>query len=181
MQIDKSNLTTAINLLSNLYPGLEHPKGENVTKQRDWDDAVSKSEFLNLHNSAHQVDSARLLAAASPHTGAWLQALPLPQLGLHLDNDSARIAVALRLGAQICEPHRCRCGQKVDSSGHHGLACQKSAGRCPRHSAVNDIVKRGLVTAGIPAMLEPVGLDRGNGKCPDGITVFPFSQGKSLC
>ena len=30
-------------------------------------------------------------------------------------------------------------------------------------------------------MLEPVGLDRGNGKRPDGITVFPFSQGKSLC
>ena len=30
-------------------------------------------------------------------------------------------------------------------------------------------------------MLEPVGLDRGDGKRPDGLTIFPFSHGKSLC
>ena len=55
-----------------------------------------------------------------------------------------------------------------------------SAGRFPRHSALNDIIKRGLGAAGFPSQLEPVGLDRGDGKRPDGITLFPFRSGKSL-
>ena len=32
----------------------------------------------------------------------------------------------------------------------------------------------------VNAVLEPVGLDRGDGKRPDGMTVFPFSRGKCL-
>ena len=69
----------------------------------------------------------------------------------------------------------------VDSLGHHGLSCKKSAGRLPRHSNLNDVIKRSLSSVGIPSRLEPVGLNRGDGKRPDGITTFPFSQGKYLC
>ena len=64
--------------------------------------------------------------------------------------------------------------------GLHGLSFQRSAGRLPRHSSLNDIIKRSLKQAGVPSWLEPVGLDRGDGRRPDGITVFPFSNGKSL-
>ena len=35
-------------------------------------------------------------------------------------------------------------------------------------------------SAGFNAVLEPVGLDRGDGKRPDDMTVFPFSRGKYL-
>ena len=45
---------------------------------------------------------------------------------------------------------------------------------------MNDVVKRGLEAAGFPSQLEPVGLDRGDGKRPDGITMFPFKSGKAL-
>ena len=153
---------------------MQKPSTEKQNSQKEWDDAVSKSEFTDLLNSAHQVDQARLLAAASPHSGSWLTAIPLAQLGLHLDNDSVHIAIALCLGTPICQPHRCRCGKLVDAYGRHGLSCLKSAGRIPRHAAINDIIKRALATAGIPATLEPAGLDRGNGKRPDGITIFPW-------
>ena len=68
----------------------------------------------------------------------------------------------------------------MDSRGLHGLSCRYSAGRFPRHSAMNDVVKRALQKAGLPSVLEPPGLDRGDGSRPDGITVFPFSGGKSL-
>ena len=34
---------------------------------------------------------------------------------------------------------------------------------------------------GLHSVLEPIGIDREDGKRPDGITVFLFSQGKSLC
>ena len=46
--------------------------------------------------------------------------------------------------------------------------------------ALNDIIKRALTSAGFNAVLEPVGLDRGDGKRPDGMTVFAFSMGKCL-
>ena len=68
----------------------------------------------------------------------------------------------------------------MDSRGLHGLSCKYSAGRFPRHSAMNDVIKRAIQKAGLPSVLEPPGLDRRDGSRPDGITVFPFSGGRSL-
>ena len=131
--------------------------------------------------TANQVHRARLLAARSPDLGAWLGATPLPSLGLHLDNTTVQVEVALRLGAPICEAHLCRCGRRVDRLGHHGLSCRYSEGRQPRHTHLNDVVKRALATAGIPSWLEPVGLDHGDARRPDGVTIFPYHRGKSMC
>ena len=69
----------------------------------------------------------------------------------------------------------------LDTRGLHGLSCRFSAGWLPRHSALNEIVKQSLQSAGIPSVLEPAGMDRGDGKRPDGVAVFPFARGKSLC
>ena len=120
------------------------------------------------------------MSASQPHSGDWLNSLPSPSIGTLLDSNCLRIGVSLRLGLRVCVPHRCRCGATVDDFGIHPLSCRYSAGRFPRHSALNDIVKRGLAAAGFPSQLEPVGLDRGDGKRPDGITLFPFKSGKSL-
>ena len=47
---------------------------------------------------------------------------------------------------------------------------------------VKSICQRvGIPSAGIPSWLEPVGLNRGDGRRPDGVTIFPYSRGKSLC
>ena len=109
-----------------------------------------------------------------------MNALPAACLGTLLDNDSFRVAVALRLGAPLCSPHVCRCGQQVSEDGAHGLSCRLSAGRLSRHSAVNDLIKRALVTAGVPSILEPSGVSRNDGKRPDGMSIFPWSRGKAL-
>ena len=42
------------------------------------------------------------------------------------------------------------------------------------------MIKRGLAAAGLPSVLEPAGLDRGDGRRPDGITTFPYAEGKCL-
>ena len=68
----------------------------------------------------------------------------------------------------------------IDSDGLHLLSSRYSAGRFQRHLALKDIVKRVLDATGTHSVLEPVGLDRGDGRRPDGITVFPFLQGNSL-
>ena len=52
--------------------------------------------------------------------------------------------------------------------------------RLPRHTALNDVILGSLQSAGIPALLQPAGLDHGGGYRPDGITLFPYARGKSL-
>ena len=134
-----------------------------------------------LDEASDDVSRARLLAAATKESGAWLHALPVSSLGLRMDDDSLRIAVGLRLGAPICGPHLCHhCGAEVDVLGRHGLSCRKSEGRHHRHAAVNDIIHRTLVSAHVPSRLEPPGLLRSDGKRPDGVTVVPWRCGKLL-
>ena len=91
------------------------------------------------------------------------------------DNEAVRVAVALRLGLEMCEPHQCPCGTMVDALGTHGLSCRKSAGRGARHQQLNDLVYRALRRADIPAAKEPAGLVRTDGKRPDGLTVSQYA------
>ena len=151
----------------------------NLT-QRNLDELASKHRFEDLLTRANQVNRARLLAAASPHSGAWLSAIPAERLGLLLPDEAVRANVALRLGTPVQQTHRCRCGTMSDALGHHSLSCHRNQGRLPRHAALNDVVYRALAAAGLAAILEPRGLDRGDGRRPDGITVFPFRQGRML-
>lgn len=68
----------------------------------------------------------------------------------------------------------------VEANGHHALSCCRCSGRFPRHHALNDIVRRALISANIPCVLEPPGLCRTDGKRPDGLTLVPWQKGKSL-
>jgi hypothetical protein len=97
-----------------------------ATEQKCWDEPLLNGQQMFVLSAARdQVSKARLIAAAAPHSGAFLHARPCLSLGTRLDDSSLRIAVALRLGAPICAPHACICGGIVDSTGTHGLSCRK--------------------------------------------------------
>ena len=72
------------------------------------------------------------------------------------------------------------CGKLVNDLGRHGLSCKNAKGTHARHSQANDLIKRALGSARVPAILEPPGLVRSDFKRPDGLTLYPWSQGKSL-
>ena len=103
--------------------------------QKNWDDMLLEAD---------QVSRARLMATAQKESGAWLNALPVSSLGTLLDSEVFRVAIAIRVGADVCIPHSCPRGGRMDSRGLHGLSCKYSAGRFPRHSAMNDVIKRAL-------------------------------------
>jgi len=128
------------------------------------------------------VDHARLLAVTSPHSGDWLHALPLSGCGLRLDDKAIHIAVGLRLGAIICEPHQCPCRTSDDANGLHGLSCKGGTGRSARHHASNDLLWRALskTVIGWTAVKEPSGLLRTDGKRPDGVTQLPWRTGNCV-
>ena len=68
----------------------------------------------------------------------------------------------------------------LDQWGHHGLSCKKSRGRQGRHSALNESIQRALGSAKVTSILEPPGLDRGDNKRPDVLTIYPWKFGKPL-
>ena len=154
---------------------------DNPLFQSEWDSPLYNIRHRKLIDSAStKQETARLLAVSSENASDFLYALPVSSLGLKLPDSTLRIACALRLGSQICQPHKCPCGVDVDSLGRHGLLCKLQIGRHPRHSQINDIVKRALTSAEFPSRLEPAGLCRKDGKRPDGLTLFPYKQGKCL-
>ena len=150
--------------------------------QRSWDQPRVQATLDGLLDATNgPKDRARLLAASTKESGAWLNAPPITSLGLRMDDEVVRIAVGLRLGVPLCHPHTCcHCGTLVDKWATHGLSCYKSEGRFSRHAAFNDIIKRSLAAAHIPSMLEPTGLCRSDGKRPDGVTIIPWKSGRTL-
>ena len=155
--------------------------GDAAVSQKAWDQPIIKLAYTQILQGSNDVESrARLLAVASRESGAWLHAIPIPSLGTKLSNDCVRIAVGLRLGTDICTPHKCICNAEIDSKGRHGLSCNKCLGRYPRHQEINTIIQRSLTSAGVSSILEPPGCARNDGRRPDGMTLFPWEGGRSL-
>jgi len=175
------NCDAALDEGLSLRQGLAVPDVSVRGFQSEWEKPVMEMTLNSLKLSAPNAQAtARLLALQQPNAGDWLHALPSPQLGTLLDNESFRVICALRLGGSVCQPHRCSCGEEVCANGYHGLKCKFSRGRRSRHEAVNDILSRALRTAEVPNVREPPGCSRQDGKKPDGLTLVPWKRGRSL-
>ena len=99
---DDQELRVAVEKWQN--EGLALAEGALKSRQRSWDEPKSVATAARLLEEADQLSRARLLASASRESGLWLHALPVPSLGTLLDAESFRIAIALRVGADVCEP-----------------------------------------------------------------------------
>ena len=154
---------------------------EHAGKQSTWDRPGVQSVKTQLQaDLVEPCHKAAFLAAAAPHSGDWLAALPITACGLRLDDEAIRVAVDLRLGLALCVPHPCNCGAQVDARGVHAMVCKRAPGRVMRHQALNDIIARAFASAGVPVTKEPTGLSRSDGKRPDGLTLIPWQAGKPL-
>lgn len=129
---------------------------------------------------SNEVDRARLNGCSAPWAGDWLQAVPSGKVGTRLTNEQLRIAVSLRLGANVFLPHTCVCGAVSDALGNHALCCKFQRGRFARHTLGNNVILRALNSADVPSQLEPPGLSRTDGKRPDGVSLIPWSRGRSI-
>lgn len=171
--VEISDYDNGFNAWQQLNP--EHFPLESTHSQKQWDTIQIDRLFDGLQFE-NEEDVARMLSIQKTEAGAWLHALPSRTLGTLLENNTFRIIVGLRLGLDICAPHTCICGSRVNSKGRHGLKCKKSAGRWSRHAELNNIIKRALGTVDIPARLEPPGLFRDDGKKVDRISLIPWKK-----
>ena len=134
---------------------------------------------MRLWNRLLQISTRFDFWLCRAHSTDWLHALSISSCGLRLDNEAIRVAVGLRLGLELCQPHSCPCGAVVDARGLHGLSCKKNAGRSLRHFQINDLTFRTLKRPDIASTKEPKGLVREDGKKPDGLTLVPWKAGKA--
>ena len=87
-------------------PTQQNPLSKTQHIQKAWDGPVAANQKnLILARAPSDVDKARLLAAASAHSGDWLHAPLITAVGLRLSDEAIRVAVAHRLGSKACEPH----------------------------------------------------------------------------
>ncbi|OWA51473.1 hypothetical protein BV898_15954 [Hypsibius exemplaris] len=146
-----------------------------------WDRPIIELAIESLITTAEVTGRASLLAVMSEFAGVCLNFLLVSSLGNLLDDNCLRILVVLRLGATGCQPHNCHVyGKEVRENGHRGLSCAYGISRGSRHSAINEVVKRALVSAGVPAVPVTPGLCRVDGKQPNEMTMTPFQHGKAL-
>ena len=141
---------------------------------------MCKAFYSQLEKTLSQHKLASLVSSYQNCSSAWLNCLLNSATGGLPDDAPFRIAISLRLGLRLCSPHKGRCGAQIDVLGRHPLFCKLSAGRIPRHCALNDLIKHALNKTGFPSQLELVGLDRGDGKRSNGLTIFPYKAGKCL-
>ncbi len=169
-----------IGLINDLPEGFVPVNDELKGIQKNWDSPGIKSKFCEMFDASMPAVRARLLASSTKESSKWLQVVPSSQLGLLLDNNTARIAVGLRLGCNLCEEHKCVCGVNVKKDGIHGLSCRRSAGKIAIHDEINKIISHAFSSAGFPNILQPPGISRDDGKRPDGMTLIPWSHGRSI-
>ena len=111
----RGNAFSAIQSWVQKYPELDPPDVPERDLQKSWDSIACVHKMETLANAADQVGRARILAASSNGSGAWLNAVPSTSFGTLMDRESLRINIALRVGAVVCQPHTCRCGSAVNS------------------------------------------------------------------
>jgi hypothetical protein len=129
-----------------------------------------------------------LLACSMPHASDWLQAPPIPGLGLSLHNDNFRTALKFRLGLPlfdtglVCPATSSKsgevCGAELDVFGDHALCCHFGTSRLFRHNNLRDILGHAAKGAGLSAVvIEKKHQITGSKKKPGDITVQQYHHG----
>ena len=141
--------------------------------------SASDKQSLSLRVPSGR-ETARLLSVTSHEAAMAFSAVPSVAAGARLSDEAVRVAVAMRLGAPVGIACPCQCGSELDDLGDHAICCKRGAARFARNSAGNNIIADSLRSAGLPVRLEPCGLNRTDGKRPDGETLTAFGNGLRL-
>ncbi|ESO02915.1 hypothetical protein HELRODRAFT_174380 [Helobdella robusta] len=169
----------AINVI---FSGVKNWKNLSLLcSQKEWNApfiSSSVAKLLDLNQS--NFDKTRIMAVKSELGSSWLKAVPNSACGTRLDDSCVRVILGLRLSLPILTEYVCLCGANVEPLGYHGLSCRLGPGRQARHSAMNDFLVRCFQRANIPTIKEPTNLMEKGSLRPDGYTISPWAQGRSL-
>ena len=121
----------------------------NNSTQRQIQSKLDADLFNCLLNNASLRDRARLNSISTPHAGAWLRAIPNPNLGLSMLSHEFVISIRLWLGIKMFPSPPtsilCTCRQHIDPFGDHLISCGTGPERTRRHNALAEVIFQALL------------------------------------
>ena len=111
------NLLTSVPLTLHSLSAMPQSSVTHEIDKKIWDDI--SCQLQSMH------DQARLKSLRLPKSGAWLNAFPSKNLGLHLKSREFRVALQYRLGIPVFQKDGIcpACGAASDREGDHAIAC----------------------------------------------------------
>ena len=155
-----------------------------VTTQKEVSLAIDSRNHQNLTtsivNSENVRDKARIGSLGLPNSGAWLNVIPSPALGLHLQPREFITAVKYRLGINVFPAEgRCTaCPVLSDATGDHAVSCGWGGERIARHNLIRDVLYNSCSSAALGPTREDRALLPGTEARPADILLPYWSGGK---
>ena len=113
---------------------------------------VDEAAFNRLLNTSPSCSRFRALALSFlPHAGDWLNVIPSPALGLHLQDKEFRLCLCYWLGLRMfAERSICSiCQGAADPYGDYHVGCGGNGDRFFRHDSIRDALFSGAQSAAL--------------------------------
>ena len=143
--------------------------------------AIDEAYFDFLLASAPDTWSRALtLSSAIHHAADWLNVVPSPALGLHLQDWEFRFCLQYWLGLQMFEDDRtCPvCHSTADCYGDHQVGCGGNPDRIHRHNSVRDALFSAAQSAALAPRREVPSLIPGTQSRPADVFLPNWSRGR---
>ena len=130
-------------------------------QQRHLSRAIDEAMQFELLTSAPSIRSRALAQSTSlPHAGDWLNGVPSPILGLHLQDQEFRCCLRYWLGVPLhSAPYPCpECHSTADQFGDHQVGCGGNGDRILRHNAIRDALFTVAQSASLAPSREALGV-----------------------
>jgi hypothetical protein len=128
--------------------------------QKELCDVVHQTSLDSILNSSSIRNQAAIRSNGGRHAGAFLLAVPNPQLNLRIESDTFRVLTRKRLCLPVYSPTNSRsiCPEcksaALDAYGDHAEICPFSSDRVSRHNIIRDILGNDFAAAGCPIRKE---------------------------
>ena len=152
-------------------------------KQNSLSIAIDEAVYQHLLSTAPTSrERALVLSSALPHAGDWLNGIPSPALGLHLQDQEFRCCLRYWLGVPLhSSPYQCpECHLVADPFGDHQVGCGGNGDRITRHNAVRDVIFSAAQSAALAPSKEMPNLIPDSSSRPADVFLPIWSRGRPL-
>ena len=158
---DSPSFNQSFDLLKSEFPEISEDTLFSVDRhlQRKLSDFVSLKRHSRLLQQLDPLGRANLLSFTLPAATDFLNAPPIPALGLALESSEFRIALCRQLRVPLFnESFRCciRTSSILDTYGDHAIVCSTSGDVIACHNAACNFLYTIAKLAGLSPKLEPI-------------------------
>ena len=142
---------------------------------------IDKASHQNLLSSSPSIRSRALaLSSSLPHAGDWLNVVPSPSLGLHLQDREFRRCLRYWLGVPLYNSsYSCpECHGTADPFRDHQVGCGGNGDRISRHNSIRDVVFCAAQSAALAPSKETPNLVPNSQSRPADILIPNWSRGR---